>query len=480
MNVSIICHILGVALEVEAAFMTPALGIALFRGEWTAVAGLSATMALVLLFGEILRRIPVKRREYYAREGFVTVGLTWLLLSAFGALPFFISGAIPSYIDCFFETVSGFTTTGASIVPAVEDLPMSLLYWRSFTNWLGGMGVLVFVLAITSSSDNSGDTLHLLRAESPGVKVGKLVPRMRRSTAILYAIYLGLSVIMFVLLVFDMPAFDALTTVFATGGTGGFSVRNAGMAAYSRYSQTVMTVFMLLFSVNFTVYYLLLMRRFRSAFHNEELWVFAIIYAVFALSIAVNIRSLMGSFSDALHHSTFTVASIISTTGFAISDFDAWPWFSKILLVLLMFMGACAGSTGGGIKVVRAILAFKIIRRGVRRTIHPQQVRMIHMDGEVIEDETADSVSVFLLLYIMLFVGTLILLAFEGLDFTTVFSGAAACLNNIGPALGKAGPMLNYNCFSPFGKVVLSFAMLFGRLELYPMLMLFIPSAWKK
>ena len=479
MNVSMICHILGIALEVEAAFMTPALGISLYKGEWAAVASLAFTMALLLLVGEIMRRIPVKRTEYYAREGFVTVGLTWLLLSLFGALPFYISGSVPSYIDCFFEIVSGFTTTGASIIPAVEDLPMGLLYWRSFSNWLGGMGVLVFVLAITSS-DNSGDALHLLRAESPGVKVGKLVPRMRRSTAILYAIYLGLSVIMFLLLVVDMPAFDALTAVFATGGTGGFSVRNIGMAAYSRYSQIVMTVFMLLFSVNFTVYYLLLIRRFRSALHNEELCTFVIIYTVVALAIAVNITPIFGKFTDALHHSTFTVASVISTTGFAISDFDAWPWFSKILLVLLMFMGACAGSTGGGVKVVRVILAFKIIRRGVRRAVHPQQVRMIHMDGEVIEDETADSVAVFLLLYVLLFVGILILLAFEELDFTTVFSGAAACLNNIGPGLGKAGPMLNYNCFSPFGKVVLSFAMLFGRLELYPMLMLFIPSAWKK
>ncbi len=479
MNVSMICHILGIALEVEAAFMTPALGISLYKGEWAAVASLAFTMALLLLIGEIMRRIPVKRTEYYAREGFVTVGLTWLLLSLFGALPFYISGSVPSYIDCFFEIVSGFTTTGASIIPAVEDLPMGLLYWRSFSNWLGGMGVLVFVLAITSS-DNSGDALHLLRAESPGVKVGKLVPRMRRSTTILYAIYLGLSVIMFLLLVVDMPAFDALTAVFATGGTGGFSVRNIGMAAYSRYSQIVMTVFMLLFSVNFTVYYLLLIRRFRSALHNEELCTFVIIYAVVALAIAVNITPIFGKFTDALHHSTFTVASVISTTGFAISDFDAWPWFSKILLVLLMFMGACAGSTGGGVKVVRVILAFKIIRRGVRRAVHPQQVRMIHMDGEVIEDETADSVAVFLLLYVLLFVGILILLAFEELDFTTVFSGAAACLNNIGPGLGKAGPMLNYNCFSPFGKVVLSFAMLFGRLELYPMLMLFIPSAWKK
>ena len=480
MNLLAICRILGVALEVEAAFMTPALVIALYRGEWNAVAGFSAVMALLLLVGEILRRIKARRGEYYAREGFVTVGLTWLLLSLFGALPFYLSHAVPSYIDCFFETVSGFTTTGASVIPAVEDLPMSLLYWRSFTNWLGGMGVLVFVLAVSSLADNSGDTLHLLRAESPGVKVGKLVPRMRRSTSILYMIYIGLSIIMFLLLVFDMPVFDALTTVFATGGTGGFSVRNAGMAVYSHYAQTVMTVFMLLFSVNFTVYYLILVGRLRSAFHNEELWVFLGVTAVSIAAISVNILPQFGSLRMAIHHSAFTVASIISTTGFAISDFDLWPWFSKTLLVILMFIGACAGSTGGGVKVVRVVLAVKIVKRGIRRAIHPQEVRSIHMDGETVDEETADSVSVFLLVYLMLFVGMLFLLALEGLDFTTTFSGLAACLNNIGPALAKAGPTLNYNCFSPFGKLLLSFAMLFGRLELYPMLMLFIPSAWKK
>ena len=480
MNLLAIGRILGLALEVEAAFMTPALVIGLARGEWSAVAGLSSVMALLILVGEILRHIRLRRTDFYAKEGFVTVGLCWLFLSLFGALPFYLSREVPSYIDCFFETVSGFTTTGASVIPAVEDLSMSLLYWRSFTNWLGGMGVLVFVLAISSIADNSGDTLHLLRAESPGVKVGKLVPRMRRSSTILYMIYIGLSVAMFILLVFDMPVFDALTAVFATGGTGGFSVRNAGMAVYSEYCQTVMTIFMLLFSVNFTVYYMLLVGRFRSALHNEELMVFLGITAASIVMITINILPQFGSLHQAVHNASFTVASIISTTGFAISDFDLWPWFSKTLLVILMFIGACAGSTGGGVKVVRVVLAVKIVKRGFRRAIHPQEVRTVHMDGEAVDDETADSVAVFLLIYLMLFVGMLFLLAFEGLDFTTTFSGLAACLNNIGPALAKAGPTLNYNCFSPFGKLILSFAMLFGRLELYPMLILFIPSAWKK
>lgn len=480
MNLPMICRVLGFTLQVEAAFMAPALGIGLFRREWGAAAGFFATMVLLLLLGTVLRRIPAKRTEYYAREGFVTVGLTWLLMSVFGGLPFFISREIPSFIDCFFEVVSGFTTTGASIVPAVEDLSKSLLYWRSFTNWLGGMGVLVFVLALSPFSDHTGDTLHLLRAESPGVKVGKLVPKMRQSTTILYAIYLGLTVAQFILLAFDMPVFDALTTAFATAGTGGFSVRNAGIAAYSRYSQTVITVFMLLFSVNFTVYYLLLMRRFRSAFHNEELWVFLGIYAVSVLVVAWNIFPQIGGVGDSLHHAAFTVASIISTSGFAISDFDLWPWLSKTILLLVMFVGACAGSTGGGIKVIRVVLAMKIIHRGTRRAIHPQEVSSVHMDGEVVDEETVSSVTSFLLLYAVIFVGALLLVSLDGLDFTTTFSSVAATLNNIGPALGQAGPMLNYNCFSGFSKLVLSFAMLFGRLELYPMLMLFVPAAWKK
>ena len=480
MNLLAICRVLGLALEVEAAFMTPALVIALVRSEWTSVAGFSAVMALLLLVGEILRHLRLRRSEFYAREGFVTVGLSWLLLSLFGALPMYISRSVPSYVDCFFETVSGFTTTGASVIPAVEDLPMSILYWRSFTNWLGGMGVLVFVLAVSSVAGNTGDTLHLLRAESPGVKVGKLVPRMRRSTAILYLIYLGLSVAMFLLLVFDMPVFDALTAVFATGGTGGFSIRNAGMAVYSDYSQTVMTVFMLLFSVNFTVYYLLLVRRFRSALHNEELWTFAGITVLSIAAITVNILPQFDSLRQAIHHASFTVASIISTTGFAISDFDLWPWFSKTLLVILMFIGACAGSTGGGVKVVRVVLSVKIVKRGFRRALHPQEVRSIHMDGEVVEDETADSVSVFMLIYLMLFVGMLFLLALEGLDFTTTFSGLAACLNNIGPGISAVGPTCDYSALSDLSKYILSADMLLGRLECLPLLMLCAPSMWFK
>ena len=481
MNIAMICRILGLTLGVEAAFMTPPLVIALVRGEHGAAVGFAAAMAAILVCAALLRRVKARRREYYAREGFVTVGLSWVLLSVFGALPFCLSGAVPSFIDAFFETVSGFTTTGASVIADVEALPVSLLYWRSFTVWLGGMGVLVFVLAVSPMANgDGGDALHLLRAESPGVNVGKLVPRMRRSTTILYLIYIGLTVLMFVLLIFDMPFFDALTTAFATAGTGGFSIKNVGMSAYSSYSQTVITVFLILFSINFTLYYLVLIGKARQALRSEELWVFFGILTVASGAITVNILPLFGDVRTSIHHAVFTVASMMSTGGFAISDFILWPWFSKTVLLVLMFVGACAGSTGGGIKIVRIVIGAKLARRGVQRAIHPQQVKCVHMDGEPLDEDTCHSVSAFLLVYALLFVLLLLLLALDGLDFVTTFSAAASCFNNVGPGLELVGPMSNYTCFSSFGKVLLSFAMLFGRLELYPMLLLFIPAAWRK
>ena len=481
MNIAMICRILGLALGVEAAFMTPPFIIALVRGEHSAAVAFAAAITAILVCAVLLRRVKARRQKYYAGEGFVTVGLSWVLLSVFGALPRCLSGAVPSFVDAFFETVSGFTTTGASVIADVEALPMSLQYWRSFTIWLGGMGVLVFVLAVSPMANgDSGDALHLLRAESPGVNVGKLVPRMRRSTTILYLIYIGLTVSMFVLLLFDMPCFDALTTAFATAGTGGFSIRNIGMSAYNPYSQTVMTVFMVLFSMNFTIYYLVLIGRLRQALRSEEMWVFLGILAVASLFIAVNSLPIFGSFGEAFRHAAFTAASIMSTSGFSISDFNLWPWASKTLLVMLMFVGACAGSTGGGIKIVRVIIGVKLARRGVQRAIHPQQIKCIHVDGEPLDEDTCSSVSAFLLVYALLFAALVLLLALEGLDFITTFSAAASCFNNIGPGLELVGPMSNYTCFSPFGKLLLSFAMLFGRLELYPMLLLFIPAAWRK
>ena len=340
MNIAMICRILGLTLGVEAAFMIPPLAIALARHEHSAAVGFAVTVAAILVFAALLRRIKARRREYYAREGFVTVGLSWVLLSVFGALPFCLSGAVPSFVDAFFETVSGFTTTGASVIADVEALPVSLLYWRSFTVWLGGMGVLVFVLAVSPMANgDSGDALHLLRAESPGVNVGKLVPRMRRSTTILYLIYIGLTVLMFVLLIFDMPFFDALTTAFATAGTGGFAIRNDSFASYSAYTQTVTTIFMALFGVNFSIYFFLLRRKFDLAWKNTELRWYVSIIVLSTLLITFNIRPLYhGNFGYSLHHAAFTVSSVITTTGYGTENFDLWPEFSRVILALLMIV----------------------------------------------------------------------------------------------------------------------------------------------
>lgn len=480
MNYPMIRSILGFILGVEALFMAPALGIALFRGESRAALGFGAAMLLMALVCLLMVRKRPTRRDYYTREGLVTVGLGWLLLSAFGALPFCLSGAILSPVDAFFETVSGFTTTGASVLSDIEALPMSLLYWRSFTHWLGGMGVLVFFLAINPLKGDSGASLHLLRAESPGIRVSKMVPRMRRNSLILYAIYVALTILMFVLLVFDMPVFDALTTAFATAGTGGFAIKNDSLVSYSLYSQIVVTVFMMLFGVNFSIYYLMLLRRFRSAARNSEFWAYWAFFAGATVVIALNTLSLHGGLGLSLHQASFTVASIMSTTGFMISDFDLWPELSKTIILLLMFVGGCAGSTGGGLKVVRVVLLGKIVQRGVRLTLRPNEVKSIRLDGEAQERTMIDACGVYLLTFFLLMAGFTLLLSLEGLDFTSTFSAVVTCMNNVGPGFNAVGPTMNFSVFSPFGKILLSLAMLFGRLELYPMLVLFVPRTWKK
>ena len=479
MNFRMIGQVIGRVLCIEAALMLLPMVAALAYGE--SPAPFLITIAVTGGIGLVMWRVRAKSGGMTARDGFLIVGLSWIAMSLFGALLFVLTGDIPNYIDALFETISGLTTTGASVVTAPEEMTRGGMFWRLFTHWIGGMGILVFVLAVSPMANgDSGDALHLLRAESPGVNVGKLVPRMRRSTTILYLIYIGLTVLMFVLLIFDMPFFDALTTAFATAGTGGFSIRNAGMSVYSPYSQTVITVFMILFSINFTLYYLLLIGKFRQALRSEEMWVFLGILAAVSLAVAVNILPLFSGFGEAFRHAIFTAASVMSTSGFAISDFNLWPWLSKTLLVVLMFVGACAGSTGGGIKIVRIVIGAKLARRGVQRAIHPQQVKCVHIDGEPLDEDTCSSVSAFLLVYALLFVLLLVLLALEGLDFITTFSAAASCFNNVGPGMELVGPMSNYTCFSSFGKVLLAFSMLFGRLELYPMLLLFIPAAWRK
>jgi len=412
----------------------------------------------------------------------VTVGLAWIFVSLLGALPFLLSGAIPNYIDCVFETVSGFTTTGATILGDVEHLPRGILYWRSFTHWLGGMGVLVFLLILNPLSDkNTGEGMHLLRAESPGIKASKLVPRMRDSARILYRIYIALTVLEAVLLLAGgMPLFDTVCLSFGTAGTGGFGVLNDSVASYSPYSQWVITIFMLLFAVNFNVYFLLLMRKVRAALKNEELITFALIVAVSVAVISVNIFRLCAGVEDTLRTAAFQVASIISTTGYSTVDFDLWPQLSRTVLVALMFCGACAGSTGGGAKVIRMIICFKAARRSVYKTMHPNSVRIIHVDGERIDDETVSAVGAYMLAYFIITAAAILLISLDGMSFETNFTAVAACLNNIGPGLGAVGPVCNYGAFSWLSKLVLTLSMLIGRLEIYPILLLFTPTVWRK
>jgi len=482
MNYSMIFNIIGKVVTVEAVFLLPALGIAIGCGERSSLIGFAVAMAAMLVLGLPLALKRPKRTDIFAREGLAAVGLAWVMVSILGALPFYISGAIPNYIDCLFETVSGFTTTGATILTDVECLPRSILYWRSFTHWLGGMGVLVFLLILNPLSEkNSGENMHLLRAESPGIKISKLVPRMKRSAGILYMIYIVLTLVEFVLLVLGkMPVFDAVTLTFGTAGTGGFGVLNDSVASYTPYCQWVITVFMLLFSVNFNVYFLLLLREVRRALKNEELWAFLLIVLTATLVICINIAGSYAGTGETVRYAAFQVASIISTTGFSTADFDVWPQLSRMILLLLMFCGACAGSTGGGLKVVRVLLAVKAAKRAVNKAAHPNSVRLIHMDGEVVGEDTVHSVSMYVLVYFMIMAAAVMLVTLDGLDFETNFSAVVACLNNVGPGLNMVGASMNYACFSWFSKLVLSVSMLIGRLEIYPILLLFMPTIWGK
>ncbi len=482
MNYRIITRIIGRILCVEAAFMLPALVLSLCLHERGAALSLLVTVAACAVIGVLLALVKPKREGFYARDGFVTVGLAWIVVSLFGALPFFLSREIPNFMDAVFETVSGFTTTGASILTDVEALSSGLLYWRSFTHWLGGMGVLVFVLAIGPiTSGEGGNAMYLLRAESPGPQVSKLVPRMRRTAMILYAIYIVMTVLEAVLLLCGgMPLFDAVTTAFGTAGTGGFSIRATSLADYSSYCQTVTAIFMVLFGVNFSIYYLLLIGQFRRVFKSEELRAYLAIIVAAVLIIALDILHSYQSFGRALHEAFFQVASIITTTGFATADFNAWPELSRMLLVLLMIIGACAGSTGGGIKVSRFLLLIKSGKRSLAQTLRPNSVKLIHMDGEIVEDPTVSGVRSYLVLYCLIAGISLIVVSLDNFSFDTNVSAVMACLNNIGPGLDAVGPTANYASFSLLSKLVLTVNMLLGRLELYPIIILFSPSAWKK
>lgn len=460
----------------EAIFMLPPLVICLFDKDYHCALCFCYTILIILAFAGILRFVCRNAKSgFFSRDGFACVAIAWIVISFFGCLPFWFSGQIPNFIDAFFEIVSGFTTTGASILSEVESMSRGMLYWRSFSHWLGGMGVLVFLLAIAPlGGRNSGFTLHLLRAESPGPDVSKLVPKMKQTAQILYLIYFGLTFLDFVLLALGgMPIFEAVCTAFGTAGTGGFGVKNDSIAGYSPYIQNVCTVFMLLFGVNFSLYYLILMRNIRSVFKDEEFRLYIAMVTGCILLITLNNHNMFATLGESLRHNSFTVASIISTTGFATTDFDKWPTFSKAILVMLMALGACAGSTGGGLKCGRLLLLCKALKRNINKLIHPKKVASIHTNDHPISEDVIQSTAIYLVAYAFILIVSFIIVSIDEMTVTTNFTSVLSCLNNIGPALEMTGPTCNYAGYSVLSKIVLIFDMLAGRLEIFPMLVLF-------
>ena len=479
MNYSIIVYIVGFILNVEAVLMMLPCVTSLIYHEKEGLAFV-ASMAICIAVGLPMMLLKKPKRIFYAREGFVAVALSWIALSIGGALPFIFSGSIPDPVNAIFETVSGFTTTGASILNSVEVLPHCVLLWRSFTHWIGGMGVLVFVLTILPQS--GGSYMNLMKAESPGPSVSRLVPKVKTTAKILYLIYLLLTVIeMLLLLIGKMPLFDTLCISFGTAGTGGFGVLNDSCASYTTYQQIVITVFMILFGVNFNVYFLILMRKVFQAVQIEEIRYYFGIIAFSITAITLNVwHTLGGGFFRTLQNAAFQVGSIITTTGYSTVDFDQWPMFSKTILVLLMFCGACAGSTGGGVKVSRLVIMVKTVAKEVQIYLHPNAVKKVKMDDKPIPHEVVRATNIFMVVYILVLSFSVLLVALDEFDFTTNFTAVAATLNNIGPGLEKVGPACNFALFSPGVKLVLVFDMLAGRLELFPMLLLFLPRTWKK
>ena len=478
MNYRMVGFVLGRILLIEAGLMAAPLLVTLLYGE-TAAPSFLITMGILCLLGLLIGFRAPKNRAFYAKEGFAIVALSWVLLSFFGALPFVFTGTT-SMVDGFFEIVSGFTTTGSSILLDIEAVEHGLLFWRSFTHWVGGMGVLVFAMAILPLAEGRG--MHILRAEVPGPQVDKLVSRASDTAKILYTIYLALTLIeLLFLLAGGMPLFDAFITSFGTAGTGGFSNLSQSIAGYnSAYIEIVVGVFMLLFGINFNLYYLLLLGKVREILHSEELIVYLGVVSASVLGITLNILHLYGNFGEALRKAFFQVASIITTTGFATADYNLWPEFSQIILVLLMFCGACAGSTGGGIKIARLIILFKSAVCDIRKMIHPHAVTTVRFAGKPLDERARSGAMMFLTVYTGIFALSVLLLSLEHQDLVTTFTAVAACINNIGPGLSLVGPVGNFSFFSDAGKLLLSLDMLIGRLEIFPMLILFVPSVWKK
>lgn len=479
MNLAIIRYFLGWILNVEAVLMLLPCGAALLYGERS---GIYFVVTLVLCggIGILCTFRKPKNSIFYAKEGFVCVALSWIVLSIMGALPFYLSREIPSFEDALFEVVSGFTTTGSSILPDVEALSRCMLLWRSFTHWVGGMGVIVFMLAVLPLA-GGGYNMHIMRAESPGPSVGKLVPKVRQTAKILYLLYFGITVTQILLLLLSgMPVFDTLCMSFGTAGTGGFGILNSSAASYTYLQQGIITVFMILFGINFNVYYLFWIKKPKDAFGCEEARAYLGIIAVSILLIGWNIRHLFPNLLIAFHHAAFQVGTVITTTGFATTDFDLWPEFSKTILVVLMFIGACAGSTGGGMKVSRILIAFKQVKRELGNLVHPQSVKILKLEGKKLEHNVIRSANGYFLAYAFIFAVSLLLVSLDGFDLTTNVTAVAATFNNIGPGLAKVGPTCNWSGFSAFSKYVFMFDMLAGRLEIFPMLLLFAPGTWKR
>ncbi len=478
MNYKMLRHLIGVLLLIEAGLLLLPLIVALIYQE-TPLPFLF-TILILCGVGLPLALLPHKDRKIYAKEGFVCVALSWILLSAFGALPFVFDGAIPNYIDAFFETVSGFTTTGATLLAEIESLPRGILFWRSFTHWVGGMGVLVFLLAILPS-DNAR-TIHLMRAEVPGPTKGKLVPKLRQSALILYKIYIVLTFIQIIaLLIAGLPLYDSITTSLATAGTGGFAVKNASIAAYANpAAEWIVAIFMLLFGINFNLFYFALIRKFSAIWKSEELRAYLLICVTSCALIVWNTYSMFASIGDSIRAAFFQVTSIMSTSGFFTVNFDLWPAFSKTILVILMIFGACAGSTAGGLKISRLLILKKTAVRELKYLLHPKSVHVIRMDEEVIPEETVHATSGYFVLYAalnLLFFG---LVSLDGFDLVTNLTAVFTCINNVGPGLSLVGPVGNFSIFSPLSKILLSIAMLVGRLEILPFAVLLSPSVWKK
>ena len=480
MNRRIILHISGKMLMLEALLLMLPVFVSACYKEWKVLTIYLAVASASLAVGAILNFVgKTKNRTIFAKEGFAIVTVVWILMSMVGAVPFVITGEIPNYIDAVFETVSGFTTTGASIMRDVTVLSHGSAMWRSFTHWIGGMGVLVFVMAL--SPNISDRSIHIMRAEMPGPIIGKLLPRIKDTAKILYIIYVCMTLLEVILLKLGgITLFESFIYSFGTAGTGGFGIKPDSLGSYSPYIQWVITAFMFLFSINLNLYYLILIKKFSSAVKSRELWFFFSVVAVALTIVTINIYHLYSGFSEAIRQSAFQIGTIVSTTGYSSADFNQWPTLSKSVMFLLMFMGGCAGSTAGGLKVSRIQLVLKVIKRELAKLIHPNSVNAVKLEGKTVDDETLHNVATYVSLYFVLFAIMFFVLAFEPFSLETNITAVTACFNNIGPGLGGVGPASCYADYSILSKIVLTFGMLAGRLEIFPLLIAFTPSVWIK